>query len=87
MKLQKQKPKEVAPYLVGPIPFYALCAYQDTLEIITPISKVSEAEVLMPNKVAPLLSKTISNHDDSIEGDHDDEMLSRHLASFHTVDD
>ena len=48
---------------------------------------MSEAEVLMPNKVAPLLSKTISNHDDSIEGDHDDEMLSRHLASFHTVDD
>ena len=27
MKLQKQKPKEVAPYLVGPILFYALCAY------------------------------------------------------------
>ena len=55
--------------------------------MITPISKVSEAEVLMPNKVAPLLSKTMNNCDDSIEGDHDDEMLARHLASFHTVDD
>ena len=54
--------------------------------MITPISKVSEAVVLIPNKVALLLSKTINNRNDSIEGDYGNEMLVIHLALFHTAD-
>lgn len=55
--------------------------------MITPILKVSKAEVLIPNKIAPLLSETIHNHDDSIEGDYGNEMVVIHLALFYTVDD
>ena len=46
--------------------------------MITPILKVSKAEVLIPNKIAPLLSETINNHDYNIEGDYDNEMVVTH---------
>ena len=55
--------------------------------MITPILKVPKAEVLIPNKIAPLLSETINNHDDSIEGDYGNEMVVIHLALSYTVDD
>ena len=63
-----------------------MCAYLDILKIITPISKVFESEALIPNEVKPLLLETISNIDDCIEGEYNNEMLLSHLASFHIVE-
>ena len=63
-----------------------LCSYLDILEIVTPISKVFESEALMPNEVKPLLSETVTNIDDCLEGEYDDEMLVGHLASFRIVE-
>ena len=40
----------------------------------------------MPNEVKPLLLETVSNTDDCIEGEYDNEMLRSHLASFHIVE-
>ena len=40
----------------------------------------------MPNEVKPLLLETVSNIDDCIEGEYDNEMLLSHLASFHIVE-
>lgn len=63
-----------------------VCAYLDILKIITPISKIFESEVLMPTEAKYLLSKTVNNIDDCIEGEYDDKMLFSHLASFHIVE-
>ena len=63
-----------------------MCAYLDILEIITSISKVSESEALMPNKVKLLLLETVNNIDDCIEGEYDDQMLFSNLASFRIVE-
>ena len=52
-----------------------VCSYLDTIEIVTPISKVSESEALMPNEVKPLLSETVTNIDDCLEGEYNNEML------------
>ena len=40
----------------------------------------------MPNEVKPLLSETVTNIDDCLEGEYDDEMLVGHLASFRIVE-
>ena len=41
----------------------------------------------MPNEVKPLLSETVTNIDDCLEGEYDNEMLVSHLASFRIVED
>ena len=63
-----------------------MCAYLVILKIITPISNAFELKALMPNEVKPLLSETVNNVDDCIEGGYDDEMLFSHLASFHKLE-
>ena len=40
----------------------------------------------MPNDVKPLLSRTVNNTDDCIEGEYNDKMPVSHLASFHIVE-
>ena len=65
-------------YLIKLRSYYFLClvcAYLDILKIITPIFKIFESEVLMPTEAKYLLSKTVNNIDDCIEGEYDDEML------------
>ena len=40
----------------------------------------------MPNEVKPLLSETVTNIDDCLEGEYNDERLVSHLASFRIVE-
>ena len=40
----------------------------------------------MPNEVKPLLSETVTNIDDCLEGEYDDVMLVSHLVSFCIVE-
>ena len=54
--------------------------------IVTPILKVFESEALMPNEVKPLFSETVTNINDCLQGEYDDEMLVSHLASFRIVE-
>ena len=53
----------------------------DILEIFTPISKLSEAEHLLPFEVQPV-SVTITNIDDYINTSINDVLLLSHLESF-----
>ena len=49
--------------------------YLDILEIVTPISKLFEAERLLPFEVQPLVSETIANIDNCINASTDDDLL------------
>ena len=60
--------------------------YLDILEIVTPISKLFEAERLLPFEVQPLVSETIANIDDCINASIDDDLLVSYLASFRPMD-
>ena len=60
--------------------------YLDILEIVTPISKLFEAEHLLPFEVQPLVSETIANIDDCINASIDDDLLVSYLASFRPMD-
>ena len=40
----------------------------------------------MPNEVKPLLSETVTNIDDCLEGEYNNEMLVSYLASFCVVE-
>ena len=42
--------------------------------------KVFKSQALIPNKVKPLLSETVTNINDCLEGEYDNEMLVSHLA-------
>ena len=90
MKIQDNIPKaKVIHYLIKLRSYSFLClvcAYLDILKIITPISKIFESEALMVTEVKYLLSKTVNNIDDCIEGGYDDKMLLSDLASFHIVE-
>ena len=60
--------------------------YLDILEIVTPISKLFEAERLLLFEVQPLVSETIANIDNCINLSIDDDLLVSYLASFHLID-
>ena len=60
--------------------------YLDILEIVTPISKLFEAERLLPFEVQPLVSETIANIDNCINASIDDDLLVSYLASFRLMD-
>ena len=60
--------------------------YLDFLEMITPYSKLFEAERLFPFEVQPLVSKTTADVNDSIKASIDDDLLVSHLASFRVID-
>ena len=60
--------------------------YLDILEIVTPISKLFEAERLLPFEVQPLVSETIANIDNCINASIDDDLLVTYLASFRPMD-
>ena len=60
--------------------------YLDILEIVTPISKLFEAERLLPFEVQPLVSETIANIDNCINASIDDDLLVSYLASFCVID-
>ena len=60
--------------------------YLDILEIATPISKLFEAERLLPFEVQPLVSETIANIDNCINTSIDDDLLVSYLASFRLMD-
>ena len=60
--------------------------YLDILEIVTPISKLFEAERLLPFEVQPLVSETIANIDDCINASIDDDLLVSYLPSFRPMD-
>ena len=60
--------------------------YLDILEIVTPISKLFEAERLLPFEVQPLVSETIANIDNCINASTDDDLLVSYLASFRLMD-
>ena len=60
--------------------------YLDILEIVTPISKLFEAELLLPFEVQPLVSETIANSDNCINASVDDDLLVSYLAPFHVID-
>ena len=64
----------------------AIC-YLDILEIVTPISKLFEAERLLPFEVQPLLSETIANIDDCTNASIDYDLLVSYLASFRPMDE
>ena len=61
--------------------------YLDILEIVTPISKLFEAERLLPYEVQPLVSETIANIDDCINASIDDDLLGSYFASFRPMDE
>ena len=60
--------------------------YLDILEIVTPISKLFEAERLLPFEVQPLVSETIANIDNCINASIDHDLLVSYLASFCPMD-
>ena len=60
--------------------------YLGILEIATPISKLFEAERLLPFEVQPLVSETIANIDNCINASIDDDLLVSYLASFRVMD-
>ena len=60
--------------------------YSDILEIVAPISRLFEAECLLPFEVQPLVSETIGNIDDCINATIDDDLLLSYLASFRPMD-
>ena len=60
--------------------------YLDILETVTPISKLFEAEHLLPFEVQPLVFETIANIDDCINTSIDDDLLVSYLASFRPID-
>ena len=61
--------------------------YLDILEIVTPISKLFEAERLLPFEVQPLVSETIANIDNCINASIDDDLLVSYLALFRPIDE
>ena len=61
--------------------------YLDILEIVTPISKLFEAERLLPFEVQPLVSETIANIDNCINASIDDDLFVNYLASFRVMDE
>ncbi|XP_057295467.1 zinc finger protein 862-like [Hydractinia symbiolongicarpus] len=63
-----------------------VCTYADVLEIITPASKIFEAEHLMAYDAWPAIEETLNNLTDTIHADMDEEMLVSHLASFRMED-
>ena len=64
-----------------------VACYLDTLEIIMALlEKFFERECLLPFEVYPLLTETISNIDDTIAANVDEDMLVSHLASYRIVD-
>ena len=64
-----------------------VCCYLDILELVTPASKIFEAEGLMPYDVGPVIEETIANINDVVDADIDDDMLTSHLSSYQIVDD
>ena len=60
--------------------------YLDILEIVTPISKLFEAERLLPFEVQPLVSETIANIDGRINASIDDDLFVSYFASFRAMD-
>ena len=54
--------------------------YLDILEIVTPISKLYDAEHPLALEVQPLVSETIANIDNCINASIDDDLFANYLA-------
>ena len=58
----------------------SLTCYLDILEIVTPISKLYDAEHPLALEVQPLVSETITNIDNCINASIDDDLFANYLA-------
>ena len=61
--------------------------YLDILEIVTPISKLYDAEHLLTLEVQPLVSETIVNIDNCINASIGHDLFVNYLASFRVMDE
>ena len=61
--------------------------YLDILGIVTPISKLYDAEHLLTLEVQPLVSETIVNIDNCINASIDHDLFVNYLASFRVMDE